>query len=219
MLGRPLRSLNDVSSRTTCRPENEGEPSSRHRSEADGERGLCQAFVGGVVDHVQDPEPPPASELIMHEAERPMGVGAPRSRSKGASKCLVARLALAYHQSLFAIQAVDQIDPGRLGLPTQQDDQPPIAEMVSLIGKIAQPAPQRRLRRTSGLVAHPPAIRARDLAGQTGSSNARPLRLHGRRHQFLASSSFISASYRICSATSFFSLRLSSSSARSLLAP
>jgi hypothetical protein len=73
--GLPRRSIRVVSSRATRRPEIEGEPSSRHRFKADGERDRCQAFPRDVIHHIQHPKPPPAGKLIVDEVQRPARIG------------------------------------------------------------------------------------------------------------------------------------------------
>jgi hypothetical protein len=67
--GLPRRSISAVSSRATRRPEIEGEPSSRHRFKADGERDRSEALARDVIHHIQHPEPPSAGELIVDEIQ------------------------------------------------------------------------------------------------------------------------------------------------------
>ena len=53
-----------------------------------------QAFLGDVVDHVENAQAPPVRELVVDEVERPSGVGSgfdqdrrPRSRSRACGPC------------------------------------------------------------------------------------------------------------------------------------
>jgi len=56
-----------------------------------------------------------------------------------------ARTPLAHREAFFPIQPIDAIDPRRLALLPQQDEQPPIAEALAPVGKLTQ------LRSQSGI--------------------------------------------------------------------
>lgn len=53
----------------------------------------CETFLGDVIDDVQQPEPPPAGELVVNEVKRPSGVG-PRLDQIGARVPIALRRAL-----------------------------------------------------------------------------------------------------------------------------
>ena len=100
-----------------------------------GVRDCRQALARHVVDDVQDTKPPAAGELIVDEVERPARVGAGfdkdrRPRADGASP----RPPLAHCEAFLAIEPIDAIDPGRLALLPQQDEQPPVAKAPALVG-------------------------------------------------------------------------------------
>jgi hypothetical protein len=48
---------------------------------------------------------------------------------------------LGAREAFLAIEPVDVMDPGRLALLPQQDEQPPVAEAPARVGQIAQPRP------------------------------------------------------------------------------
>src|SRR5260370_16699041 len=50
-------------------------------------------------------------------------------------------------------------------LPPQQDEQPAVAETPPLVGEIAQPAAQSRVRRAAGAITDHLPIRAHDRTG------------------------------------------------------
>jgi len=60
---------------------------------------------------------------------------------------------------------VDAVDPRWLALPPQQDEQPAIAEPPTLIGELAQPSPELRIRRLARAIADHCPIRSNDRAG------------------------------------------------------
>ena len=56
----------------------------RHAAARDGRVGYRRkAFARHVIDDIQHPEAPPAGELIMHEVERPAGVGPCLDQDRG----------------------------------------------------------------------------------------------------------------------------------------
>ena len=122
------------------------------------------------------------------------------------------------------IKPVDAVDPRWLALPPQQDEQATIAETPPLIGKIAQPGTQNRVRRPPRAIADHLPVRADNRAGPPFRQahrrpvDARPRRAWRRALHFFESSSRSAAASSICSARSFFSLAFSSSKALSRLA-
>ena len=104
--------------------------------------------MGHIIGDVQYPEPPAIGHLIMHEVERPAGIGLGlgKNGTPGADGPLAA-LALAYAKAFLAVEPADAVDAGGLALPPEQDEQPAVTEPAPRVGKIAQPYPQRRLRR------------------------------------------------------------------------
>jgi hypothetical protein len=107
-----------------------------------------------------------------HEVQRPacVGPGLHQDRSSGPHG-LAASAPLADGEPFLAIKPVDPIDPRRLALPPQQDEQPAVAKTSPLVGDVAQPATESRFRRTAGpeeagaIADHLP-IRAHDRTGR-----------------------------------------------------
>ena len=118
-----------------------------------GDRGVGdrrQAFPRHVVDDVQNAEPPAAGELIVDEIHGPAGVGDRldqyrRPRPHGAAPSA----ALTHREAFLPIQPIDAVDPRRFALLAQQDEQPPIAKALALIGESLEPRPQFRVRRSA----------------------------------------------------------------------
>src|SRR3984893_17528653 len=106
----------------------------------------------------------------------------------------------------------------------QQDEQPSIAEPPACIGQIAQPAPELGIRRPAELIPDAGPIGGDDGAGPPlAHLEHRPkmsdsLALYGGPYPFFPRSSRRAEASSIDSASSFFSLPFSSSSARSRLA-
>src|SRR6266568_255193 len=171
-----------------------GNPSARDRGVGD----RCQAFSRHVIDDVENTEAPAAGELIVDEVERPARVWLGLDENgRAATHCLAATSAFAHSQSLLAIEPVDAVEPGWLALVAQQDEEPTIAEHLAIGGN----------DRTGPPLAH--------LQHATQMSDS--LSLGGGPYHFFDSSSFKAALSSIDSAKSFFSLRFSSSRARSRL--
>ena len=116
-----------------------GDPSARDRGVGDRR----QALAGHVVDDVEDAEAAAKRELVVDEVERPAGVdpGLDQDRRTGSNRPPPGS-ALADRQPFLPIEPVDAVDAGRLALPPQQDEQPPVAEPAALIGKLAQAGTQ-----------------------------------------------------------------------------
>ena len=118
-----------------------------------GDRGVGdrrQAFPRHVVDDVEDAKPSAAGELVVDKIQRPARVGDRldedrRPCSDGAPP----RPPFAHRETFFPIEPVDAVDPGRLAVLAQQDEQPPIAKALPLVGKIAQLRPKLRVRRSA----------------------------------------------------------------------
>ena len=119
-----------------------GDPYARDRGVGDRR----QALTGYIVDDVEDAEAPAKRELVVDEVERPARVdpGLDQDRST-ASHRPPPGSALADCQPFLPVEPIDAIDAGRLALPPQQDEQPPVAEPAALIGKLAQAGAQLRL--------------------------------------------------------------------------
>lgn len=220
MPGFPRRSIRAESSRATRRAKIEGEPSCRHRSEADGERDRCEAFPGDVVDHVEHSKTLATGELVMDEIQRPARIGTGFDQDRGpCSDRLTPGLPFAHRQAFLAVEPIDPVHPGRLALAAQQHEEPPIAEPSTVVGQFAQTATQLRIRSTLRLITDHLTIRPGNPARppfrepEQGPQMRDRLALHGRRYHFFETSSFIAAKSNICSASSFFSLAFSSSSA------
>lgn len=95
------------------------------------------------MDEIQGPA---RVGLRFHNDRRPRAHG-PASRAP-----------LAHREAFFPIQPIDTIDPGRLALLPQPDEQPPIAEALALIGEAADLFAQLGVGRAAGPVADHGAI-------------------------------------------------------------
>lgn len=126
--------------------------------------------------------------------------------------------------AFLAVEPIDAVDPRRLALASEQDEQPPIAEAPALIGEVAQPATQLRLRRSPRPIADHLAVGADDGAGPPlrqahgGQQMRDGFALGGGPHHFFERTSRSAEASSIWSASSFFSFAFSSSSAFSRLA-
>ena len=99
------------------------------------------AFLGDIVDDVEDAEASSIGELIVDEVEGPACVRLRFHQDRRPGACrLAAGPTLADSEPFLPIEPVDPVDPGRLALPPQQDEQPAIAEPAAFIGQLAQPA-------------------------------------------------------------------------------
>src|SRR5690606_36833809 len=128
-------------------------------------------------------------------------------------------LSLANGKPFLSIKPVDAIDAGRLSVPPKQDEQSPVAETPSLIGEVAQLRPQFYLRRSSGPITDRLTVGGYNLAGpplreaHDGPQMRDGFTLGSRPYHFFSRSSRSAAASSICSASNFFSLAFSSSSA------
>jgi hypothetical protein len=102
---------------------------------------------------------------------------------------------------------MDAVDARRLTLAPEQDEQPAISKAAPLVGEIAQPGTKLRVRRATRALSDHLPIRPDDTAGSTFRQAH-----HGPKMR-----DGIAAASNICSASSFFSLALSSSNCFSLL--
>jgi len=101
-----------------------------------------------IIGDVQNPEPPAIGHLVMHEVERPAGVGLCRDGDRRAqARGSPPGLAFANPKAFLPVQPVDAVDAGWLPLPPQHDEQAAVAEPPPFIGKLPQSRPQFRLRR------------------------------------------------------------------------
>jgi hypothetical protein len=121
------------------------------RNSAARDRSVCdrvEAFLGDVVDDVQDAEAAAIGELVMDRATRCATGSSMVARvdrpariwpgfdqdGRACADCLAPRPPLAHSQAFLAIEPVDVVDARGLTLAPQQDEQPPIAEPASLVG-------------------------------------------------------------------------------------
>jgi hypothetical protein len=110
---------------------------------------------------------------------------------------------------------VDTIDARGLALPSQQDEQPSIAE-PSFVRQITQSSTQFCVRRPTGTVANHFAVRSDDMAGPPFRQAHHGLKVRnavapgGGPSHFFDKSSRSAAASSICSARSFFSFAFSS---------
>ena len=198
-----------------------GHPAARDR----GIDHRSQAFLGHVVDHVEDAEPPTLRELVVDEVDRPPRVrhsdGQQRRPRPGR---LLPTASLANGQPLLAVEPLGLLPVHHQPLPSQQHMQPPIAEPASLAGQrphaLAQPgivgataavADRRPVRPDQGT--RPP------LAHLVGVHEDRDgFAPGGGRHHFRLRRSFNAAWSSRASANRRLSLAFSSSSAFSRFA-
>ena len=95
----------------------------------------AEAFPGHVIHDVQYTEPAATGELVVHEIQRPAGVG-PRLHKdrcpcpRGLAPCP----AFAHCQPFLAIEPVDPVEPRGLALTAQQDEQATVAKPPPLVG-------------------------------------------------------------------------------------
>ena len=113
-------------------------PTSRDRCVRD----RCQAFPSDVIDDVEDPEAATTGELVVDKIQRPAGIrpGLDQDRSPGADRAAPCAT-LAHGKTFLPIEPIDTVEPGRLALLAQQDEQPAIAEALALIGELTQLRP------------------------------------------------------------------------------
>jgi hypothetical protein len=108
-----------------------------------GDRGVGdrrQAFPRHVVNDVQNAEPPAAGELIVDEIHGPAGVGDRLDQQRRPrSHCPSPRTAFTHREAFLPVEPVDAVDPRRFALRAQQDEQPPIAKALALIGESPEP--------------------------------------------------------------------------------
>ena len=130
----------------------------------------------------------------------------------------------ANRQALLTIKPVDPVQARGLAFPPQQHKQPPIAETTPLVSQLAQPAPQGRIIRPAGAIADRGAIHSDEGTGppfrqaKAGLQVRDGFALSGGPYHFFESSSRKAEASSIVSASSFFSLAFSSSSAFNRLA-
>jgi len=87
-------------------------------------------------------------------------------QNRGArAKSLASCAPLADGEPVLAVEPIDAVDSGRLALAAQQHEEPPVAKPTPLVGQIAQPSAQRRVRRASGAIADHRSISANDVTG------------------------------------------------------
>jgi len=190
-----------------------------------GIRDRREAFSGDVIDHVEHPEALAVGELVVDKIQRPACIGSRLDQNRGTRPDRLApRLPLAHRQSFLAVEPIDTVDPRRLTLAAQQNEQAPVTEPPALVGQVPQPTAQHCVRRALRSIADHRAIRADDVAGPPFRQAMlcpkirNGFALPGGPYHFFETRSFIAARSSICSARSFFSLAFSSSSAFSRLA-
>ena len=88
-----------------------------------------QAFLGHIVDHVEDAEAPTVGELVVDEVDRPAGVrpSLDKDRCPYARRPLAA-VALVDGQTLLAVKPLRLLSVHDLALGAQENMQPAVAE-------------------------------------------------------------------------------------------
>src|SRR5690606_26751888 len=123
MSGLPRRLIRSVSSRATRRPEIDVSGIAAKHSRVTSSTMLST---------------PPAGELVVHEVQGPARVRSCLDQDRrSCAHRSSPRPALANRQPFFLVEPIDAVDAGWLAFPPQQDEQPPIAEAPSFIGKVA----------------------------------------------------------------------------------
>lgn len=178
-----------------------------------------QRFLGEVVDHGQDAEAPPAGELVGHEVERPALVGTLRQRQRRPNANRPPTAPPAPHlQLLLAVEPAEALVVHPHPLALQQPLQAPIAKPPPLGRQGTQALSNRRVVRPGRSIPEAGAIHPQKPAGAPLAQAVRRHRvLHRpspcrRLQKFPEAMSFKAALSSIASASSFFSLRFSSSS-------
>ena len=198
------------------------------RHPATRERGVGdrrQAFLGHVVDHVEDAEAPTVRELVVDEVDRPAGVRLrlDEDRRPRARRSLAA-LALADSETLLAVKPLRLLAIQTIALGAQKDVQPAITEPALLGRQLPQAAAQGVVPRSTRSIADGLAIGLDQAARPAlahlvgGYETGDSLALGGGRQNFFVMRSFSAALSSIASARSRFSLAFSSSSCLSRLA-
>src|SRR4029077_4228425 len=97
-----------------------------------GVRDRGQALSRDIVDDVEDTKAPSTGELVMHEVDRPAGIGLGCDENRGPrSHGAPARTAFAHGEAFLTIEPIDAIDASPFsGLP-QKPKHPPIAEALA----------------------------------------------------------------------------------------
>src|SRR6185437_10491152 len=192
------------------------------------ERGIGhqgQALSREVVHHREDTEPAAVAELVAQEVQRPALVRPLWDRQRNpCSQRSFASTTPADLQAFVAIEASQLLVVHVCPLAADQDQQTPVAEPAADGGKLAQPGAQDRIVGPHAAIPHRGPIRCDHLArpalahliGLAEMGHSLPP--HNGRHHFFELRSFSIATSSIVSASSFFSLRFSSSSAFSLRA-
>ncbi len=196
-------------------------PSSRDR----GVRDRAEAFLGDVVEDVENAKAPARTELVVDEVERPAGIRRRRDEDRRPrAHGSFAAAATADRKAFLAIEALRLLPVHDVPFAAQQYVQPPVAETALLARQFAQPQAQIVIRRSAGSVADHLPVGLDDVTrpplahlvgiGERGDSFA----LGGGRHHFFERRSFSATLSSMASAKSRFSLAFSSSSALSRLA-
>src|SRR3954454_11808930 len=203
--------------------EHGGHPPAREREIDQDRRALARA----VVLEIGGSEPTAVGQAVLDEVQGPALVGgdrAPGARHDTAFALLPA--AATDGQLLLAIEPLHELVVGLPPLAAQEHVQPSVAEPAPLAGKGVQALAQ------AGMVACPPGFplhhRARDPDQPASTAAGEPMLLLGdhhrlpprrRRQQFFASRPLSAWLSSMLSASSCFSRRFSSSSARSRFEP
>ena len=92
-----------------------------------------EAFLGDVVDHVEDPEPPALGELVVDGVDRPARVrhGHCHERRPCPGR-LLPPPPLAHGEALLAVEPLGLLAVHDISLPTEQNVQPPVAKPAAL---------------------------------------------------------------------------------------
>jgi Transposase IS116/IS110/IS902 family len=128
-----------------------GDPEARKRDVGDDR----QAFPDAVIEDGEDPEAPPADELVGNEIQRP-----PVVRSQGHSYCRshaqspLAAAAFAHHEPFLPLDAEKALVVYDKSFPAQEDKETAIAEAPALPCHRTQSVPQGLIIRPPSTVAH-----------------------------------------------------------------
>lgn len=130
-----------------------------------GVRHRRQALPGHVIDHIEYPESPARSYLVMYEVQAPALVW----QCQHWSRCLGADSMLAgasppHRQTVLLVEPLGLLPVDHHALPAQQDMQTAIAEPATLVGQPSQLLAQNSVIVPVGTIAHALAIGIDDAA-------------------------------------------------------
>src|SRR6185437_5995603 len=185
-----------------------------------------QTFARAVVDHGEDAETAAVDHLIVHEVQGPALVRGRWQRHRRAhAQGTLAPAATADHEPFCLVQPVDPLAVHHVPLAPQQHIEAAVAEPPALVRQVPKSLAQSLVRRPSRAIANARPIGANDAAGPPLAHAVDRVEMlaslpaRGGPYHFFDSRSFSATLSSMASASSFFSLPFSSSSALSRRPP